>query len=140
MTAGWGNRSEKGVVMPSRGHLDTRAYATTEVEAQKKAAFFGETTHDVWINAQTYWGNVPNSVWEFHIGGYQVLKKWLSYREEAVLGRPIPLEDVRHFTETARRLAALQLLGPALDANFRACAACHSSLSADTSSAAAATA
>ena len=45
MTAGWGNRSEKGVVMPSRGHFWIRvAYATTEVEAQKKAAFLGE--HD----------------------------------------------------------------------------------------------
>ncbi len=130
MTAGWGNRSEKGVVMPSRGRLDTRAYTATENVAQKNAPFFGEQTHDVWINAQTYWRNVPDSVWEFHIGGYQVLKKWLSYREEAVLGRAITLEEVRHFTETARRLAALRLLGPAFDANFRACAACHSPLSA----------
>ena len=130
VTAGWGNRSEKGVVMPSRGRLDTRAYTATESEAQKKATFFGEQTHDVWINAQTYWRNVPDSVWEFHIGGYQLLKKWLSYREEAVLGRAITLEEVRHFTETARRLAALRLLGPAFDANFHACAACHSPLSA----------
>jgi hypothetical protein len=135
VTAGWGNRSEKGVVMPSRGRLDTRAYAESEVDAQKKAPFFGEQTHDVWINAQTYWRNVPHSVWEFHIGGYQVLKKWLSYREEAVLGRAITLEEVRHFTETARKLAALRLLGPTFDVNFRACAACHSPLSADTEAA-----
>jgi hypothetical protein len=130
VTAGWGHRSEKGVVMPSRGRLDIRAYAESEVEAQKNASFFGEQTYDVWINAQTYWRNVPSSVWEIHIGGYQVLKKWLSYREGAALGRAITLDEVRHITETARRLAALLLLGSALDANFRACAACHSPLTA----------
>jgi hypothetical protein len=135
VTAGWGNRSEKGVVMPSRGRLDTRAYTTTEIEAQKKATLLGAQTHDVWINAQTYWRNVPDSVWEFHIGGYQVLKKWLSYREESVLGRAITLEEVRHFTETARRLAALRVFGPALDKNFRDCSACHSPLSAENESA-----
>ena len=54
---------------------------------------------------------------EFHIGGYQVLKKWLSYREESVLGRAIT--QMRSDTlRTARRLAALRLLGPTLDANF----------------------
>ena len=114
--------------MPSRGRLDTRPYSESEEEAQKNAAVFGEQTHDVWINAQTFWRNVPNSVWEFHIGGYQVLKKWLSYREEKVLGRAITSDEVKHFTETTRRLAAVRSLGPALDANFRACAACHSPL------------
>ena len=117
--------------MPSRGHADTREYADGEIEAQKRASFLGEQTHDIWINTQTYWRNVPTSVWEFHIGGYQVLKKWLSYREETVLGRAITLEEVRHFTDTARRLAALRLRRPALDENFRACAACHSPLSTD---------
>jgi hypothetical protein len=132
VTAGWGNRSEKGVVMPSRGRLDTRTYPAAEIEAQKKAAtYLGDKTHDIWINAQTYWRNVPDSVWEFHIGGYQVLKKWLSYREESVLGRAITPEEARHFTETARRLAALRLLGPAFDANFRACATSHNPLSAE---------
>jgi Type ISP C-terminal specificity domain len=80
VTAGWGNRSEKGVVMPSRGRLNTRTYTAAEIEAQKKSALFGGQTYDVWINAQTYWRNVPDSVWEFHIGSYQVLKKWLGIR------------------------------------------------------------
>jgi hypothetical protein len=29
----------------------------------------------VYINATQYFGNVPQAVWEFHIGGYQVLDK-----------------------------------------------------------------
>ena len=95
--------------MPSRGRVDTRAYAENEIEAQKNASFFGEETHDIWINTQTYWRNVPSSVWDFHIGGYQVLKKWLSYREETVLRRAITLDEVKHFAETARRLAGCGL-------------------------------
>ena len=44
--------------------------------------------------------------------GYQVLKKWLSYREHKVLGRPLSPEEVQHFSTTARRIAAiLQLVG-----------------------------
>ena len=43
---------------------------------------------------------------------YQVLKKWLSYREHKVLGRPLSPEEVQHFSDTARRIAAiLQLVG-----------------------------
>jgi len=38
--------------------------------------------YDVYLNGSAYWKNVPLEVWEYRIGGYQVLKKWLSYREE----------------------------------------------------------
>ena len=41
--------------------------------------------------------------------GYQVLKKWLSYRERSVLGRALHPEEVQHFTDTARRIAAIVL-------------------------------
>ena len=48
------------------------------------------------------------------------MKKWLSYREYALLGRPLSAEEARTLTETARRLTALRLLEPALDANYNA--------------------
>ncbi len=48
------------------------------------------------------------------------MKKWLSYREYALLGRPLHAEEARYVTEIARRLAALRLLEPALDANYNA--------------------
>ena len=38
-----------------------------------------------------------------------VLKKWLSYRESAVLGRRLRADEIRHFTDTARRIGALLL-------------------------------
>ena len=70
------------------------------------------------LNDRAYWRCVPLRVWEYTIGGYQVLKKWLSYRERPLLGRDLKPDEARHFTEVARRIAAILLLSPALDANY----------------------
>ena len=72
------------------------------------------------LNEEAYWANVPAKVGAYSIGGYQVMKKWLSYREYALLGRPLSAEEARSLTETARRLTALRLLEPALNANYNA--------------------
>lgn len=47
-----------------------------------------------------------------------MLKKWLSYREKAILGRGLTEEEVSYVQQVARRIAALILLGPELDANY----------------------
>ncbi len=80
----------------------------------------GETTRDVYLNGVAYWANIPAKVWEYTIGGYQVMKKWLSYRERALLGRSLTVDEVREVTQMARRIAAILLLTPALDANYLA--------------------
>jgi hypothetical protein len=59
------------------------------------------------------------------LGGYQVIKKWLSYREKGpdekpLFGRPITTDEARYVGQMVRRIAALLLLGPALDANYEA--------------------
>ena len=61
----------------------------------------------MYLNQRAYWRNVPAAVWDYQLGGYQVLKKWLSYREMKVLGRSLQSEEVEHFTEAARRVAAI---------------------------------
>ena len=66
----------------------------------------GETTFDIYLNGSAFWRNVPAAVWNYRLGGYQVLKKWLSYRERTVLGRALKLDEVQHFSDTARRIAA----------------------------------
>ena len=48
----------------------------------------GDITFDIYLNDRAYWRNVPATVWNYKLGGYQVLKKWLSYREHKVLHRP----------------------------------------------------
>jgi len=52
-------------------------------------------------------------------GGYQVVKKWLSYREGAILGRPLTSAEVREVSSMIRRIAALIVLQSFLDANYK---------------------
>ena len=33
-------------------------------------------------------------MWDYTIGGYQVVKKWLSYREKPLLGRSLTPDEV----------------------------------------------
>ena len=71
----------------------------------------GETTCDILLNGMAFWCNVPAAVWDYRLGGYQVLKKWLSYRERDILGRAIMPEEVQYLTDTARRIAVILTLG-----------------------------
>jgi hypothetical protein len=72
------------------------------------------------MNDVAYWKSVPTSVWEYRIGGYQVVKKWLSYRETSILGRAITAAEVKEVSGIIKRIAALILMGPSLDANYSA--------------------
>ena len=113
VTAGWG-RWQGDAVMPEEGPALERPYSPDEgVDMGDTTQFLGESTYSVWLNARACWSNVPTEVWNYRLGGYQVLKKWLSYRELDVLGRPLLDDEVQHFTETARRIAAILLLSNA---------------------------
>lgn len=74
----------------------------------------------MYLNDAAYWSGVPLNVWRYTIGGYQVLKKWLSYRERRVLGCDLYPHESREVMAIVRRIAALLLLAPALDANYDA--------------------
>jgi hypothetical protein len=120
LSAGWGHGGKGGVTMPGRGKMLTRAYRPEEQPERPLADLLGKSTHDVYLNTTAYWRNVPEKVWGFTIGGHQVMKKWLSYRERALLGRAITPDEAREVTLMARRIAALLLFQPALDANYTA--------------------
>jgi hypothetical protein len=122
LTAGWGHAGKGGVTMPAKGKITVREMTLGERGAMPEGAIaiLGEQTCDVWLNERAYWRNVPLRVWEYTLGGYQVIKKWLSYREKELLDRSLTVEEARYVTEMARRIAAILLLSPALDANYRA--------------------
>jgi len=131
VTAGWGHAGKGGVTMPGKGKTTDRAYDDDEAKAIEVEAALGKLpskdalrllgakTCDVYLNGAAYWRNIPVNVWEYRIGGYQVIKKWLSYREEDLLGRALTPEEAREVTSMARRIAGLILLQPKLDDNYR---------------------
>ena len=111
LTAGWGHLGQGEAVMPGQGRVVERPLTASEQAALGEAApTLGDTTFDVYLNDRAYWRNVPAAVWHYKLGGYQVLKKWLSYREHKVLDRPLHPEEVQHFTNTTHRIAAILLL------------------------------
>ncbi|MBU1470875.1 MAG: N-6 DNA methylase, partial [candidate division Zixibacteria bacterium] len=114
MTAGWGHHGKSGVCMPGKGKSDIRAIGGTGDSR------LGVNTLDVYLNNEAYWANIPQIVWEYYIGGYQVIKKWLSYREKVMLGRGLKIEEAEYVTEMARRITALVLLQDELDSNYKA--------------------
>ena len=108
LTAGWGHFGQGDAVMPGQGRVVERAYAPDERAVLDDASTtLGETTFDIYLNRRAWWRDVPAAVWRYKLGGYQVLKKWLSYRERDILARPLRPEEVQHFTDTARRIAAI---------------------------------
>lgn len=115
LTAGWGRAGKGGVCMPGKGKVVDR-----KAKSRKVSNAMGDRTLDIYLNDTAYWANVPQTVWNYTIGGYQVIKKWLSYREKDVLGRSMRLEEVEYVTEMARRITALILLQDELDGNYGA--------------------
>ena len=108
LTAGWGHFGSGQAVMPGQGRVIERPFTADEQTALAKSApTLGDTTFDIYLNDTAYWRNVPAAVWTYKLGGYQVLKKWLSYREQKVLARPLKLDEVQHFTNTARRIGGI---------------------------------
>lgn len=103
LTAGWGHGGKGGITMPGKGKLIRR----------------DDGAYDIFLNEDACWRNVPEVVWDYTIGGYQVIKKWLSYREKPLLGRSLTPDEVRYVTEMARRLATLIAMQTSLDDNYR---------------------
>ena len=108
VTASWGHFGTGQAVMPGQGRVVERAYTADERKAMgDSVSVLGDKTFDIYLNDRAYWRNVPSSVWGYKLGGYQVLKKWLSYRESKVLGRSLKPDEVQHFAQTARRISAI---------------------------------
>ncbi len=55
----------------------------------------------VYINAEQHFGPVPEPVWKYQIGGYQVCEKWLKDRRE----RRLEIDDIRTYCRIVTALA-----------------------------------
>ena len=115
LTVGWGHYGTGDAVMPGQGRIVEREYTPDEHTALGDAIpTLGAKTLDVYLNDRAFWRNVPAAIWNYKLDGYQVLKKWLSYRERDVLGRVLTPEEVLYFAEMTRRIGGMLIL-PARD-------------------------
>ncbi|TGS97478.1 DNA methyltransferase [Mesorhizobium sp. M2D.F.Ca.ET.171.01.1.1] len=139
LTARWGysqidRKTGNRKTMAGPGLTKQRDYTPAERTAFEKEAddlgvtlaellgLIGDRAVDVYLNNEACWSCVPSKVWDYTLGGYQVIKKWLSYRESDVLGRALTIDEVSYVSQMVRRIAAVLMMGPALDANYHASA------------------
>jgi predicted helicase len=80
---------------PVKGDNTVEAVRYTEPGAE--AADEGR----VWINKTQYFEGVPEAVWSFHVGGYQVCQKWLKDRK----GRKLTFDDLQHYQQIVSALS-----------------------------------
>jgi hypothetical protein len=75
----------------------------------------GPITGTVWLDKAQATGfrGVPEPVWNFHIGGYQVCEKWLKDRK----GRALSADDLAHYqkivvalSETIRLMSEIDVV------------------------------
>jgi hypothetical protein len=119
--ASWGHFGGRGEVMAGQGKIIERAPIDSERAALDALSLQSETVVcDVYLNEHVFWRAIPRGAWQTVIGGYQVMKKWLSYRDFKVLARDLTVAEAREVETMARRLTILKSLEPALDENYRA--------------------
>jgi len=90
-----------------------QAHLLRELPRKGLAKYHGKGDHTVegaryvpkeaatWINETQCFKPVPEDVWNFHIGGYQVLDKYLKSRK----GRKLSLDELNHIGAVADSLA-----------------------------------
>jgi predicted helicase len=69
---------------------------------------------NVFINAEQYFGNVPEVAWNFSIGGYQPAQKWLKDRKGCTLTNM----DIEHYQKIIVALAETDRIMREIDSNI----------------------
>ena len=70
----------------------------------------------VYISKTSYFEGIDPATWEFRVGGYQVLDKWLKDRK----GRPLSFDDLLHYQRVYIALAETRRVMAAIDARIGA--------------------
>ncbi len=68
----------------------------------------------VYINSEQYFEGVPESAWNFYIGGYQPAQKWLKDRK----GMTLSFEDVKHYQRIIYVLLQTKRIMEEIDSTF----------------------
>ncbi len=83
-------------VIPDEGPTVTISKGSDLVESPR----YQTSENKLFINADQFFSNVPEDVWAFHVGGYQVLDKYLKSRK----GRTLTLDEKEHMAALVKVL------------------------------------
>ena len=88
-----------------QAHLLKEIPAEPKVEITKgsdlvEKPIYNPKEQRLYINPQQYFAQVPEDVWNFHIGGYQVLDKYLKSRK----GRQLSLDEIENVMNVVKVL------------------------------------
>jgi len=72
-------------------------------------------TKRLYINLNQYFEDIPDSVWDYQIGGYQICDKWLKDRK----GRDLSLEEIKHYCKVVTSIKKTMELQPSIDKAFK---------------------
>jgi predicted helicase len=107
------NAEDDFELLSGLGWALVQAHLLREVPRATLASYEGQGGHTVeavrysqdqkaiWINKTQFFRPVPQAVWDFHIGGYQVIDKYLKSRK----GRKLSLDEINHVSAIANSLA-----------------------------------
>jgi predicted helicase len=68
----------------------------------------------IWINNKQYFDGIPEAVWQYQIGGYQVCEKWLKDRKERILS----LEEIKTYCRIVAALSRTIELQVEIDKSY----------------------
>ena len=99
VTTGWSHYGQGDGVMPGHGRAVERAFSHDERAAMGDALpVLCHRTFDIYLNGEAFWCNIPASV------ATKCSRNGFTYRERDIRRRPLRVEEVQHFTDTARRI------------------------------------
>jgi type I restriction-modification system DNA methylase subunit len=76
---------------------------------------YAEEGQRVFINKEQYFEGIPKEVWQYQIGAYQVMEKYLKDRK----GRKLSLEEINHYMKMAKAIQLTIELQQKIDDVYR---------------------
>jgi predicted helicase len=64
--------------------------------------YYDENSERVWVNNEQYFDGISKEVWEYRIGAYQVMEKYLKDRKKEK--RKLSLEEMGHYMKVAKAI------------------------------------
>jgi predicted helicase len=79
------NNSEFGVKIDTKPkEVEDKTVGKTKYDPQNRRVYF---------NSTQYFSEISEELWNYHVGGYQVLDKWLKSHKD----RTLSIDDLKHF-------------------------------------------